>query len=183
MTAERLFLALPLPEPVRVTIEALIDPELPGVSWTRPEQLHLTLRFLGDVAADAIAPLIERLATVRVAPFLLPIEGTGAFPPKRDPHVLWVGLGRADPRLLQLRQRVDDAILAAGVPVDLRTFHPHVTVGRVSARGAVSATRWLRSHAGFAAPLFQVEAFDLFASELLPTGARHTLKQRFPLAG
>lgn len=181
MSPERLFVALALPAPVRATLESQAQP-LPGVTWTRPEQLHVTLRFLGDVPAAQIEPLVARLATVRVAPFVLPVEGVGAFPPNRPPHVLWIGTGSGHPRLFQLRQRVDDALLAAGLQLDLRTFHPHVTLARVTEDAAAAAQHWLHTHRDFAAPPFRVEAFDLYASTLHSAGAVHTLKQRFPLA-
>lgn len=178
---ERLFVALALPEPVRATLAALAQP-LPGVTWTRPAQLHVTLRFLGDVPMAQIEPMIARLAAVRVAPFILPVEGAGSFPPNRPPHVLWLGTGSGHPRLFQLRQRLDDALLASGLQLDVRTFHPHVTLARVTEVAAAAAQHWLHVHRDFAAPPFRVEAFDLYASTLQPAGALHTLKQRFPLA-
>jgi 2'-5' RNA ligase len=177
---ERLFVALPLPEPVRATLAALATP-LPGVAWTRPAQLHLTLRFLGDVPVDKLPVITERLAAIRVAAFVLPLEDLGTFPPNRPPRVAWLGIGSGHPRLFQLRQRLDDALLAAGLTLDLRTFHPHVTLARCPAH-APGLAAWLHTHRDFAAPSFRVEAFDLCASELRPDGAIHTRKQRFPLA-
>jgi len=179
--AERLFIALTLPEPVRAALVALAEP-LPHVAWTRPEQLHLTLRFLGDVPVAQIESMAARLAAVRVEPFLLPVESVGAFPPKRPPRILWAGIGAGHPRLHQLRQRIDDALLAAALDLDVRTFHPHVTLARCPETAAPSVGRWLRRHADFAAPPFRVDAFGLWSSELQPTGAVHKLKQRFPLA-
>lgn len=181
MMTERLFLALALPEPVRAALAALAQP-LPGVTWTQPEQLHLTLRFIGDVDETQIASSIARLETVQVAPFILPVEGVGAFPPNRPPRVLWAGVGSGHPRLFQLRQRLDDALLASGLSqLDVRTFHPHATLARCTENAAAAATRWLQVHRDFAAAPFRVEAFDLVASELRPGGAVHTLKRRFAL--
>ncbi len=179
-SAARLFIALPLPPPVRDALAALARP-LPGVNWTRPEQLHLTLRFLGDVTPTQQAPMLERLATVRVAPFILPVEGVGSFPPNRPPRILWVGVGAGHPRLFQLRQRLDDALLASGLALDVRTFQPHATLARCG-EDAAAAAQWLRAHREFTAPPFRVESFDLYASELRPGGAVHTLQRRFPLA-
>src|SRR5688572_11375760 len=182
MTTERLFIALTLPPPVRDALHALAEP-LPGVKWTPPDQLHVTLRFLGDVATEVIGPMIERLADVRVAPFILPVEGLGTFPPNRPPRILWIGVGSGHPRLFQLRQRVDDTLIASGLPLDVRTFHPHVTLARMTEDSAPSLAHWLHVHRDYAAPPFQVEAFDLYASELRPAGAVHTLRHRFPLGG
>src|SRR5688500_14707668 len=180
MSTERLFVALTLPPSVRDVLTALAEP-LPGVSWTRAEQLHVTLRFLGDVPTDQIAPLIVRLAQLRVASFILPVEGIGSFPPSQPPRILWIGTGSGHPRLFQLRQRLDDALLAAGLPLDVRTFHPHITLARCMENAAPAISHWMHLHRDITPPPFRVDAFDLYASELRPEGAVHTLKQRFPL--
>lgn len=155
---------------------------LRDVRWTREEQLHLTLRFLGDTPDVQIEPLVERLAAIRVEPFLLSLEGIGAFPPAPvAPRVLWAGVGSGHPRLYQLRQRIDDTTLAARLDVDLRTFHPHITLARCEDRAGSAARQWLRAQRDFAGPTFHVEAFELFSSELHSAGAVHRLIERFPL--
>ncbi|MBS0664669.1 MAG: RNA 2',3'-cyclic phosphodiesterase [Verrucomicrobia bacterium] len=121
MATTRCFLALPLPDEPRRVLARLYTDE-PGFAWTPPAQLHVTLRFLGGVEADLIEALQARLRLVRVAPFLLPLEGVAGFPPRGDPQVLWAGLGHAHPLLFQLRQRVDDALLAVNVAAELRPF-------------------------------------------------------------
>jgi 2'-5' RNA ligase len=72
-------------------------------------------------------------------------------------------------------------VVSLALPVDVRTFHPHATLGRCTAPAASGVARWLRRHADLGAPPFRVEAFDLYASELRPDGAVHTLVRRFPL--
>jgi 2'-5' RNA ligase len=182
MGTERLFLSLPLPAPVRTSLLPLVEPA-PGLAWSRPELWHLALRFLGDVAEDRIEELERRLADVHVAPFVLPISGAGSFLPKAPPRVLWIGTGAGHPRLFQLRQRIDDALLAAGLEVDLRTFLPHVALARVTSEpGLPAAEHWLRAHRGAEAAPFRVECFDLCASEPGSAGVIHVVKRRFPLA-
>jgi 2'-5' RNA ligase len=181
MATERLFLALSLPAAVRDTLAALGRP-LKAVTWTRPEQLHVTLRFLGDVPEASIEPMIVRLTSVHVEPFILPLEGIGTFPPNRPPRVLWIGVGAGHPRLFQLRQRVDDVLLALGLQLELRTFHPHVTLARCGEGATAAVTQWIHDHRSANVPPFRVEALDLYASELQPSGAVHTLRHRFPLA-
>jgi RNA 2',3'-cyclic 3'-phosphodiesterase len=181
MGTRRLFIALPLPAPVRDVLAALVQP-LPGVNWTRPDQLPLTLRFLGDVPEEKLERITAQLGTVRVEPFILPLEGIGTFPPQSPPRVAWLGVGRGHPRLHQLRQRVDDALLAAGLlALDVRTFQPHVTLARCTDGAAPAFARWLHTQREFAAPPFRVASFDLCASELRPTGAVHEVVQSFPL--
>ncbi|MES2693474.1 MAG: RNA 2',3'-cyclic phosphodiesterase, partial [Verrucomicrobiota bacterium] len=111
------------------------------------------------------------------------VEGVGTFPPNRPPQVLWIGIGSGHPRLFQLRQRVDDALLSSGLQIDLRTFHPHITLARTNEAAAKSVAHWLHTHRDFAAPPFRVESFDLYSSELRPGGSIYTLEERFPLVG
>lgn len=167
---------------MRDVLAAAAQPS-PGIAWTPPEQLHLTLRFLGDVPVARFDAIVERLAAIRVEPFLLPVEGLGTFPPNAPPRVLWIGVGSGHPRLFQLRQRLDDALLAAGLPLDVRTFQPHVTLARCGESAAAAVAGWLRAHRDFAAPPFRVESFALYASELHADGAIHTLRRSFPLVG
>ena len=181
MPFERLFIAIPLPVSLREELETLYEP-VRSIAWVRPAQLHLTLRFVGDVDASLSEPIETALARVQVEPFLLTLAGIGAFPPRGAARVIWVGIGESHPRLNQLRQQIDDALLALGLPVDLRVFHPHVTLARVK-REASPATvaQFLKQHREFGAAPFRAEAFNLYASELHPAGAVHTLQQRFAL--
>ena len=181
MSNRRLFVALPLPAPVRAALAPLATP-LDGVAWTDPEQLHLTLRFLGDISDEKVRRIVTHLAAVRVEPFVLPLEGLGAFPPKGAPQVLWLGVGRGHPRLHQLRQRIDDALLAAGLhDLEVRTFHPHVTLARCGAATGPGTLRWMQSLRDFAAPPFRADAFVLCSSALHAAGAMHTALECFPL--
>lgn len=181
MTTQRLFLALALPDSVRSLLAGMMD-STGGLRWTPVDQLHITLRFLGDVPADKVDPLVQQLAAVAVQSFILPVEGVGAFPPKAKPQVLWVGVGAGHPRLHQIRQRVDDTVLAAGIDLDVRAFHPHITMARCSDVTGTAARRWLRGHADFTGPSFAIDAFRLYESRLSSAGAVHTLVATFPLA-
>ncbi len=178
--SDRLFVSLSLPPPCRDALACLMEP-LEGVRWTRPDHLHLTLRFLGDVVENQAQRLVEALEAVRVEPFLLPIGGTGVFPPRGEPKVLWAGLGNAHPRLFQLRQRVDDALLSAGWQGELRSFEPHITVGRAVGVDRSVIDPWLHRHRSFEGPPFRVTAFKLMVSDLRFGGAVHRVHTGFPL--
>lgn len=182
MATSRLFLALALPEEHRRLLAGLYS-DLPGFAWTPPAQLHVTLRFLAELDEDQTEALVEALARVHVAPFLLALEGAGVFPPRGNPTVIWIGLGRAHPLLFQLRQRLDDTLLALGLDVDLRTFHPHVTLARLRPDAApVAAAHYLKRHREFVGPEFRVTRFGLYASELTAAGPVHTLRREFTLS-
>jgi len=178
----RLFLAIDAPAPVVAALGAAMSPA-PGFAWTRLEQLHLTLRFLGATPVALVAPLRERLRAIHVAPFLLPVEGLGIFPPRGQPRVLWCGIGHGHPHLHQLRQRIDDTLLALRIEADLRQFVPHFTLARLGAVSQRQLPHWLRRHRDFAAPPFRVESFSLYASRLQPEGAVHTVLEEYPLVG
>ncbi len=182
VSTERLFIAVDPPAPVREQLTALYEP-VRGIVWTRPEQLHLTLRFLGDVDISLRTALEEALARVAVEPFVLPVEGVGFFPPRGVARVLWIGVGHGHTRLHQLRQQIDDALLAAGLALDVRFFQPHVTLGRVKDETPPGAVQqFLKKHRDFEAAPFRVSAFVLYASELRPAEAIHTPWRTFPLS-
>ena len=176
--AQRLFIALPLPDTVKAQLKRVRYP-IAGFAWVPPENLHLTMRFLGEVAAERRTALEARLAGVRVEPFILPVEGTGAFPPRRPPRVVWVGTGRSHPRLFQLRQRLDDALLMGGFDVDMRSFHAHVTVARLGPDTRDLANQWVIENEEFIGPPFRVEGFGLYSSLPGPEGSRYTLERWF----
>ncbi len=183
MPTQRLFLALPLPEPIQIVLSRLAAEALPGARWTPQHQLHVTLRFIGDVDDTRLSSIVERLSTIQVEPFILPIEGVGAFPAKgAPPRVLWAGLGQGHPRLHQLRQQIDDALLNLGLDFDVRTFHPHVTLARCTPDAAPAVAKWLRTNAAFEGPSFRVDAFDLVSSELRPAGPLHHVIEHIPIA-
>src|SRR5436190_1262864 len=102
----RLFVALQPTDPARDALADLAD-KIPGVSWVQPTQYHLTLRFIGAVAAEGTEKIIAALGHVRVQSFFLDLTGTGGFPPRGPAAVLWVGVGHGHPLLHQLRQQVD----------------------------------------------------------------------------
>jgi RNA 2',3'-cyclic 3'-phosphodiesterase len=182
MAPERLFIAIPLPASLRAELAALYEP-ISGVAWTPPEQLHLTLRFLGEVERPLAETAEAALGAVRVEAFVLPVGGIGAFPPRGAPRVLWVGVGRGHPRLHQLRQQIDDTLLGTGLALDVRRFEPHATLGRVRAEAAPGAvSQFLRRHREFETAPFRADAFRLCASELRPAGAVHRVKREFALA-
>lgn len=183
MSTSRYFLAIPLPEAHRALIAKLRE-TMPGFSWTSSEKVHLTLRFLGEMEDEAVTGLEEALARIEVEPFILPLEGIGVFPPRGHPRVVWVGVGKGHPRLFQLRQRIDDNLLALGVEADLRTFHPHVTVARLRPESSpAAAALFVKKHRSFVGPPFRVDRFQLWSSQLQAGGSVYSEVADFPLLG
>jgi 2'-5' RNA ligase len=171
--AKRLFVSIELPESITKRLLEL-DPHLRGVRWLESRQMHLTLAFLGNVASQVQETLAEKLRTISWKPFFLPLVGLGTFPSKGWPKIIWIGVGTAHPHLFQLHKRVQEALLAAGLEPDLRSFHPHVTLARCTDASPQTIRPFLKSHAEFDAGLIHVESFSLNSSELTPAGSVYT---------
>jgi RNA 2',3'-cyclic 3'-phosphodiesterase len=173
VTSKRLFVAIDLPEATAQLLDDL-NPKLAGVRWTAQHQLHLTLAFLGQVTEPNEQLLKERLAAIEFHSFFLPIVGTGTFPPKGIPKILWIGVGRGHPHLFQIHKRVQEAILGAGLEPELRSWHPHITVARCADVSRQALQPFLRQTAELDVALIRVEEFHLYSSKLLPSGSHHT---------
>ena len=173
MGGQRLFVAIDPPAAMREVLAGL-NPNLTGVRWLQPEQIHLTLSFLGYVAPPAGEILREKLAEIRFTPFFLPVRGVGVFPVKGKPNVLWAGVGLGHPQLFRVYKRVQEAALAAGLEPDLRAWHPHITFARCRDVSAETVRPFLKRHADFDAGLVRVEAFSLYSSSPGPLGSAYT---------
>jgi RNA 2',3'-cyclic 3'-phosphodiesterase len=173
VSTKRLFVSIELPRSITQRL-AELDPHLRGVRWLAPEQMHLTLSFLSNVATDVEEALKKNLTAIAWKAFFLPISGIGTFPGKGRPNILWVGVGTGHPHLFQLHKRVQEAAIGAGLEPDLRPFHPHITLARCRDVSAESARPFLRTHTAFDAGMIHVESFSLNSSELTPARSVYT---------
>lgn len=179
MNPKRLFVSIELAESVSRTLGEL-DPHLRGVRWLEPRQMHLTLAFLGNVSTEIQETLSEKLSAISWKSFFLPIVGLGTFPGKGWPKIVWIGVGTGHPHLFQLHKRVQEALLAAGLEPDLRSFHPHITLARCRDVSPQTIRPFLKSHAAFDAGLIHVESFQLTSSELTAAGSVYTPEAVYP---
>ncbi len=163
MLAKRLFVALDLPSSITDQL-AELDPHLRGVRWLRPDQMHLTLGFFGEVDPPVEETLSKKLAAIRFTKFFLPTAGIGCFPGKGRPKVVWSGIGAGHPQLFHLHKGVQDAALAAGLEPELRGWQPHITIGRCRDVSAETVRPFLKANVAFEAGLVRVESFFLFSS-------------------
>lgn len=190
----RLFVAIRFPEEVRSGVWNATGPlrEAGGsVRWTPVGQLHITLRFLGNVPIESIGVIDERLgeAAARCVPFTLSLGGVGGFPSLRRPRVLWVR-AEGGPELSALHGAVEGALEACGFEPGDRRFKPHVTIGRIrgmrrggrrqSAAGATAELTRAAAAIDFHAEV-DVDLLHLMESRLSPAGARHTVTGEYPL--
>ena len=173
MSRKRLFVSIELPDSARQHL-AELDPQLRGVRWLEPSQMHLTLSFLGEVSGETQETLMEKLRAISWKSFFLPLVGLGTFPGKGWPKIVWIGVGTGHPHLFQLHKRVREAVLAAGLEPDLRSFHPHVTLARCREVSPETIRPFLKAHAELDAGMIHVESFCLNSSTLTPAGSVYT---------
>ena len=170
---KRLFVAIDPPESTRQLLASL-DPEIRGVRWVDPVQMHLTLAFFADVADEIDLALREKLNAIEFGAFFLPITGVGTFSAKGAPKIIWIGVGKAHPHLFQIHKRVHEAALAVGIEPELRPWYPHITIARCREVSAQSLRKFLQSNEDFDAGMIRVDAFHLYSSKLTPAGPIHT---------
>ncbi|HEX8179312.1 MAG TPA: RNA 2',3'-cyclic phosphodiesterase [Pyrinomonadaceae bacterium] len=185
----RLFCAVELPTEVRAHAHAhstRLRATAPQVkaSWERPEKLHITIKFFGDIEAARVPALTDAAtrAAASVAPFELTLAGTGAFPGGHNPRVLWLGVQDAAGQLALLQQRLEAECAAAGFPRELRDFHAHLTLARLRMANA-AARRLAHYHEqlGFTSVPFQVSELLTMQSTLAPGGSQYTTLARHAL--
>jgi 2'-5' RNA ligase len=174
----RLFVALPIPQAVAQGI-MLIQGGVPGARWQTREQLHLTLRFIGEVDGRDAVMLDDALAAIEAPAFDLQIHGVGQFGNKQ-PHALWAGLRKSE-ALEHLQHKVDNAIRRVGQPQDAHKFTPHVTLARLRNPENSKMIEWLTDHALFTNAAFRVDAFQLYSSRLTSDGSVYAVEREYPL--
>jgi len=184
MSSVRTFVAVEIPDAVRQRIAELqerLKQHRARISWTRPGNVHLTLKFLGNVAEErlgAVMDAVER-ASAGIEPFRARVHQVGGFPNLRRPRVLWVGLD-ADPRLTRLAGEIDAALGELGFPRETRRFSPHLTIGRVKGSLSREVSEALAS-TSFDGGEMTVAEVVVMKSDLKPTGAVYTALRRAAL--
>jgi 2'-5' RNA ligase len=176
----RLFVAIDLPDEVKNAVDGIVSRDLPGARRVPLEQLHLTLRFIGDADEQMFQAVKKELATVRGTPFSLSIKGVGHFPPKREPRVLWVGMEESW-QLRDLQKRIEHSLSNAGVAADERSFSPHITIARLRESPLAKVESLEERHREFSAGPFSVDGFYLYSSLLNREGAIHRREAVFLL--
>lgn len=157
----RLFAAIPIPDEIAARLAAL-QKGVPGARWRPRENLHLTLRFFGDVSEIAAEDLDAELATIRVKPFEISLKGAGSFG-GADPHAIWMGV-EAHPSLIMLARACDRAARRAGLKTEARRYMPHVTMAYLGKSDLDRVKAFERRCALFRTPAFTVDRFHLYSS-------------------
>jgi len=187
----RAFVAIELPEEIRAYLSNLEDRLKSGkpsfVRWVDPEGIHLTLKFLGNVASERLPQITGALgeAVQGFPPFRLRVSGLGLFPGKERPRVVWVGLEGDVEKLTTLQRRIEHTFLPLGFPKEDRDFTPHLTLARLREGAPIGEARRFGGEvmeARFeASPYFAVDSISLMRSTLTPSGAIYSRIASYPL--
>lgn len=189
----RLFAALPLPEDLRTRVAGM-QGGIDGARWVPAENMHITLRFIGEVTGAATGDIVEALADVRCPGFPVSVSGAGRFGTGAKTRSIWLGVERT-PEIVGLHAKIDQALIRTGLAPEGRKYSPHVTLarfgggrngGRRNRAGRPPDTRvlhWLEAHGGFFAPPFTAQAFVLYESHLGRKGPTYVPVAEFPLPG
>jgi len=179
----RLFVALELSETVHSALIELVQQlQRAGadVRWVRPEGMHLTLKFIGEMPPEKLSAIREALGGVTSpAPVHLDFQGLGYFPNERRPRVFWVGV-RASDNLAPLAVHIEDALAPLGIAREKRAYAPHLTLGRFkSADGLGRLQQLIAALPSTQFGQFGADSFILYQSRLSPKGAEYTKLEEF----
>ena len=174
----RLFVAIRPPEHIRdLLIDAMDDSA--DFRWQDEEQLHLTLRFIGEVERPVASDLAAALGGVRGAHFAIRLNGVGRFE-HRNTGALWAGVEPKEP-VAALAAKVERVCLAVGLEPERRAYHPHITLARWKGRRTRELESFLTRKRGLVSDWFEVDRFTLFESRLSRHGAHYEEVAEFPL--
>ncbi len=183
----RTFIAIEIPEEIQKQV-ALLAGSLKGsgtnVRWVNQENIHLTLKFLGDVQEARIEGLARAVAEVTrgTAPFEVSLSVVGVFPSMRSPRIVWVGVGEGEEPIERLQKGIEENLARIGFPKEGRKYTPHITIGRVkSKRGVEELVAKLRQ-TSFSSEPFKVEGVTVFGSKLTPEGPVYTRLEEVKLS-
>ncbi|MHC4660446.1 MAG: RNA 2',3'-cyclic phosphodiesterase [Planctomycetota bacterium] len=187
MKKVRTFTAVAFPEELRKDLADIgtnVFAGLKGVRWVKEKALHLTLKFLGDVPMDDTAAISDAIRGVisGIEPFEIKVGGSGAFPSKSRPRIIWVGVSEETGRLEKLFNAIDKAMVSFGIAREKKRYHPHVTIGRV--KGRLDSERFMPGMDELNEidyGTLEVNGVTFFMSDLTPQGPVYTTLATIPL--
>lgn len=175
----RLFAALPAPLEIGEAL-ARRQQGIPRARWRTADQLHITLRFFGEVTEDVAADLDSELAAISAPPFELRLQGVGAFGEGADVHAVWAGVAES-PALRALAARCERAAKRAGLKPETRAYRPHLTLAYLRKPDPGRVAAWVQGHNLLKSPAFRVTWFGLYSSLTGPGGSHYELEREYPL--
>ncbi len=175
-------MAIDLPSEIKSQLES-IGGGLPGARWVPAEQLHLTLRFIGEVEGDTFLDIQEELAEVQAENFKLQLKGVGCFSAHRQPKVVWAGVA-PNPELLHFQKKIESVLVReAGLEPEKGNYSPHITLARLKDTPEQRVGNFLEEYGLLETSEFIADRFTLFSSILTPKGARHSVEAEYLFEG
>lgn len=176
----RLFVAIDLPDDVKSRLAELCK-GVAGAKWVTTDQMHLTLRFIGETDEKQFQAIRTLMNSIRGEPFEIALKGVGQFPPKGAARVLWAGLD-APPALVMLHRKIELALTGLGLPPEEKPFSAHVTLGRLKTPpNPESIRQFMNKNAALQSPPIPVREFVLYSSFLRPEGPFYRHEGVYPL--
>ena len=176
----RLFVAIDLPEAIKPTIGSM-GGTIQGSRAVQPDQLHLTLKFIGEVDSARYLDIKDFLHTIRFPTLSMQLHGVGHFPLRGEPKVIWAGIKPVE-EIIQLRNMIEKTLADVGISREKKKFTPHLTLCRLKHSPSKKVARFLMENAFFESPMFEVHEFKLYSSNLTKKGAIHTVEDIFQLS-
>lgn len=186
MEKVRTFIAIEIPSSIQQQIadlQSMLKRENARISWTKSENIHLTLKFLGDVESDRIDPIPDAVlrACRNVHPFRLTVEATGFFPNRENPKVLWIGCKGDLETLFALQKDIENELAKSGFKKEKRKYSAHLTVGRVKSSFGIRPVIEKMEASLFNAGEFVVKNINVMKSVLHPQGSIYTVLSKIDL--
>ena len=175
----RLFVGIAFPDSVRVHLAALCG-GVAGAKWVAADSMHLTLRFIGEVDGGTAEDIHIALGQIQSPAFALTLAGVDCFAQAGKVHTLWAGIEK-EPLLAHLRDKVESAIVRAGIEPERRKFKPHITLARFKGGADQRIGGYLQRYSQFRCEPFEVDSFALYRSHLSAAGPHYEQLAEYPL--
>ncbi len=186
----RIFLSVEIPKEVKRKLEKDFLRKLPGTGLplkiVKPENLHLTLKFLGEINKEELQKVYDSLREIKKEPFKIELRGTGAFPSSKRPRIIWLGVEEGKEELMELALFIEDELFKAGFPKEERRFAGHLTVARIKGypkeEGLRKLTKLFEESSEKEFGSFLVQSFYIMESVLQKEGPTYALLKKVDLA-
>ena len=182
----RTFIAIEIPLEIHrqiADLQASLRQENAKIPWTKPENIHLTLKFIGDVESSQIEPISAavRTACQTISPFQISVNEAGCFPNPNNPRVLWVGCKGESETLFTLQKNIENALSDIGFKKEKRKYSAHLTIGRVKSNFGIKPVINKMEASNFEGGSFMVKCVNIMKSVLHPHGAIYTVLSKIDL--
>ena len=186
MERTRTFIALEIKEDLRkilVAVQQKIGAQTGGIKWVKPDNMHLTLKFLGLTPEDKIGEISDILENTAggLNSFAVSVSGFGAFPSRNNPKVIWAGL-KADEALFKLQKKIELLLEPLGFSREKRLFSPHLTIGRVRDSSAKKKLKDAFENIQAEIDSFEIKKITFYKSDLMPEGPVYTVLKSIQLS-